>query len=137
MSYTNRTRSGTLTGPRPPTARRPTVVPVYDSSGEDEEQRIEAAEEGNGNGNGYGSDGGEKMHKGPANLAKANGSAPQPDPGTHALGKDSTEWEELVAKMKDVARRWKKLLDKQGLSLYVHSLPSCAEYSSSPSSRSD
>lgn len=117
----NRTRSGTLTGPRPPTARRPT--PVYDSSGEDdEEQRIEAAEEGNGFGTSYGSDGGEKMYKPSPTLAKSNGTAAGAELNGNGVGKESTEWEELVAKMRDVARRWKKLLDKQGLSLYALSL---------------
>lgn len=132
MSYA-RTRSGTLTGPRPPTARRPTQIPVYDSSGEDEEQRIEAAEEGNGvgNGNGYGSDGAEKTHKGSATLAKSNGNPISVDPVGNGVGKESTEWEELVAKMRDVARRWKRLLDKQGLSMYAPSLSLQAESSSS------
>ena len=91
---------------------------MYDSSGEeDEEQRIEAAEEGNGFGNFHGSDGGDKMHKPSPALAKSNGDATGIDPMGNGSAKEGTEWEELVAKMKDVARRWKKLLDKHGMSL--------------------
>lgn len=129
MAPPNRTRSGTLTGPRPPgQARRPSPVQAYDDSdlgeGDDDEP-----------------DGGRRLEEGSASGAETSESGAEyyyredkmSQRGMRSTGlltgqsasgtsKEGSEWEELVSKMQDVARRWKRLLQRQGLAAYASSV---------------
>lgn len=120
MTSYNRTRSGTLTGPRPPTARRSSSSPSspYDTSesGDGDDDEMMNAEEGSigSNINTYHaprSTGDVMSKRGLSSNAMVNGAS-------NGIPQEGTEWDELVLKMADVVRRWKLLIANQGMQGY-------------------